>query len=106
VRDPERADEVAAGASMHDRELDAVDARDPVHDLVHCAVPADGDDQVRASRRGVVRELGQVLRPFGEERVAGEAAIGCEPGDLGPALPGLAPVGGGIDQKRRGANRT
>ena len=46
VRDPERADEVAAGAAVDDRELDALDARDPVHDLVHRPVAADGDEEL------------------------------------------------------------
>jgi hypothetical protein len=62
VRDAERADEVSARAAVHDRELDVIDARNPVHDLVHGAVPAHGDDQARASGRRVVCQLSQVLR--------------------------------------------
>ena len=102
----EGADEVASGASVHDRQLDVLDACDPVHDLVHGAVPADRDDQARASRCGLVRELREVLRPLGEERVAGQAAVGGEPCDLRPALPGLAPVGGRVDEEGDSVNRT
>jgi len=91
---------------MDDRELDAFDAGDAVHDLVHRPVSADGHDQTRASGRCLVRKLGQVLRALGEERVAGQAAVGRAAGDLGPALPGLASVGGRVDQESRLANRT
>ena len=106
VRDVERADEVAAGAAVDDRELDVVDSRDAVHDLVHRAVAADGHDQACATRRGVVREFGQVLRSFGEERISGQPAVGCAACDLGPALPGRASVRGWVDEERGLANRT
>jgi hypothetical protein len=52
-----------------------------------------------------VRELGQVLGTFGEERVAGQPAVGRAAGDLGPPLAGRAPVGRRIDEKRCLANR-
>ena len=99
VRDPERADEVAAGAAVHDRELHPVDPCDPVHDLVHRAVPADGDQQAGALRRGLARELCELLGPLRDERVAGQAALAGEPGDLRPALAGRPVVRGRIDEE-------
>jgi hypothetical protein len=106
VRDAERADEVAAGAAVDDRELDVVDSRDAVHDLVHRAVAADGHDQACATRHGVVRELGQVLGSLREERISGQPAVGCAARDLGPALAGRASVRGWVDEERGLANRT
>ena len=104
VGDLECADEVAAGAPVDDRELDVVDSCDPVHDLVHRAVAADGDDQARAADRSLVGELRQVLGTLGEKRVAGEAAVGRVAGNLGPALAGRSSVGGGVDEEGGGAN--
>jgi hypothetical protein len=89
---------------MDDRELDVVHARDAVHDLVDGSVSADGHDQARASNRGLVRELGQVLGPFGQERVPGQSAVGRAAGDLGPAFSGGASVGGRIDEEGGLAN--
>ena len=100
MRDAERAHEVAAGAAVDDRELDAVDACDAVHDLVHGPVAADCDEQARAPRPQLSGEVREVLGPLREERVAGQAPIGGEPRDLGPALPGGAVVGGRVDEER------
>jgi hypothetical protein len=44
VRDLVGADEVPAGSSRDDRDLDALEPRDPVGDLVDGAVAADDDE--------------------------------------------------------------
>ena len=62
VRDAEGAHEVAAGAAVDDRKLDALEGRDAVDDLVHGAVAADGDEQARASRRSLTGEVDEVAR--------------------------------------------
>jgi len=104
VRDPERADEVAAGAAVHDRELYALDPGDSVHDLVHGPVPAHCDQQASSFRRGLMRELREVLGPLRQERVADQAAFAGEPGDLRPALAGRPVVRGRVDQEDGRAN--
>jgi hypothetical protein len=89
---------------VHDSELYAVDSRDPVHDLVHRPVPADGDQQAGALRGSLARQLGKVLWALRDERIAGQAALAGEPGDLGPALAGGPVVRGRIDEERGLAN--
>jgi hypothetical protein len=89
---------------VDDRELDPVDAGDPVHDLVHGSVAADGDQETRACRGGLVSELRKVLRTLRDERVAGQAPVGREPGDLGPALAGRPVVRGRVDEEGDLAN--
>jgi hypothetical protein len=89
---------------MDDREYHTFDPRDPVHDLVHGPVSADGDEETGASGCGCAGELREVLRAFGEERVAYQAAVGREAGDLRPAPSGRAAVRGGIDEEGRAAN--
>ena len=64
MRDVERADEVSAGASVDDGELDAVEPRDAVDDLIDRAIPADGDEQARTSGGSVSGEVGEVTRPL------------------------------------------
>ena len=104
VRDPERADEVAAGSAVDDCELDAVDSGDPVHDLVHRSVAANRDQELRASRRGLPREVGEVTLLLGEVCVSLEPALGRDPRHLRPAFPGGAVVGRRVDQEDRVAN--
>ena len=58
---------------------------DAVDHLVHRAVAADGDEQLAPAGGGLVRELAEVRRLLGEERVALEAELGRAPRDLRPA---------------------
>ena len=106
MRDAERAHEVAAGAAVDDRKLDALEARDAVDDLVHGSVPADGDEQARASRRSLTGEVDEVPGPLGDEGIAAQAALGREPRDLRPALPGRAVVGRRVDEEGGLANES
>jgi hypothetical protein len=104
VWDPERAHEVAAGPAVNDRQLDALDAGDPVHDLVHGPVAADHDEELGALRRGLAGELRQLALFFREERVALEPLLGSESRDLGPSLSGRAVVGRRVDEEDGFAN--
>jgi hypothetical protein len=105
VRDPERADEVAAGAAVDDRQLDGFDPGDPVHDLVHRPVAADGDDQLRASFRSLPREPRELALLLGQVRISLEPSLRRLSRDLGPALPGRAVVGRRVDEEDGFANR-
>jgi hypothetical protein len=89
---------------VDDCELDALEARDAVHDFVHGSVSADRDEQARASRGSLAGEVDEVARPLGEEGVAGQPALGREPRDFRPALPGRAVVGGRVDEEGGLAN--
>ena len=106
VRNVERAHEVAAGAAMDDRELDAFEARDAVDDLVHGSVTTDRDKQASASRGGLLGEVDEVARALGKKCVAGHAPFGCRPRDLRPALAGGAVVGRRVDQEDGLANES
>ena len=100
ARDPEGADEVPARPARHDRDLRRlVEAREPVHDLVDRAVATHDDEQLRATRRGLARELGEVTLPLAQERVALEAGRRCAPCQLGPAPPGRAVRRRGVDEE-------
>jgi hypothetical protein len=68
-RDAVRANEVPAGPARDDRQL-RLQAGDPVRHLVHGPVAADGHDQLCATLGGEARELGELPRPFRQERVA------------------------------------
>ena len=71
VRDPERADEVAARAAGDERDRRRVlDAGETVDDLVDRAVAADDDEQARAVERRLARELAEVPAPLAKQRVA------------------------------------
>ena len=71
ARDPVGADEVPARAARDHRHLGLiVEIGDPVHDLVHGAVPADDDEQLRAAVGRLAGELAELARAFREERVA------------------------------------
>jgi hypothetical protein len=89
---------------MDDRELDTIEARHAVDDLVHGSVPADGDEEACAFRGSLPGKVDEVARPLGEEGVAAQAAFGREPCDLGPALPGRAVVGRRVDEEDGLAN--
>jgi hypothetical protein len=106
VRDPERAHEVAAGSAVEDRQLDAVDACDPVHDLVHRPVAADGDEQLRAPVSRLPRELGELALLLGQVRVSLEPSLRRLSRDLGPAFSRRAVVGRRVDEEDRLANRS
>jgi len=80
-------------------QLDALNACDAVHDLVHGPVAADRDEQPRAAGRCLAREVDEVAGPLGKECVADQAVLGCKVGDLGPALAGRAVVGGRVDEE-------
>jgi hypothetical protein len=62
MRDAVGAHEVATGSAWKDRELDVRPPGDSVDDLVDRAVPADGDEQLRADVGRLPRELGQLAR--------------------------------------------
>ena len=102
ARDAVGADEVPAGAARDHGQLD-VEAGDPVDDLVHGAVAADRHEQ-RRRRRGLARELGQVARPLGEQRVALQPERGRLVRELRPAPTRRAVLGRGVDQEDRVAN--
>jgi hypothetical protein len=67
-----------------------------VHDLVQRPVAADRDDDARVDGR---RELDQVSRPLGIERLAVEPEAGGPVRERRPALPGLPVVGGRVDEE-------
>jgi hypothetical protein len=100
-RDPERADEVGAGAARQDCQLDAVVADEAVDGLVDGAVAADDDDAARAALCGLGGELDEVARPLREQRVADQADGRRTVGDLGPAAARASVVGGRVDQEDR-----
>ena len=74
-------------------------AHDAVGDLVHRPVAADDDEQLRAPGDRVPRELGQVTRPFREERVALEPEGRGPVGELGPAPARGAVAGRRVDEE-------
>jgi hypothetical protein len=104
VRDSEGPDEIAAGSAVDDCKLDAADSGDPVHDLVHRSVAADRNQELRASRRGLPRELGEVTLLLGEVCVPLEPALGRDARHLRPSFPGGAVVGRRVDEEDRVAN--
>jgi hypothetical protein len=89
---------------VDDRELHSLDPLDPVDDLVHGPVAADGDEQARSVLDGFPRQVDEVTRALGDERVAGKPPLGREPGDLGPALARGAVVGRRVDEEDGLAN--
>jgi hypothetical protein len=91
---------------VDDCELDALETRDAVDDLVDGSVPADGDEQARASRRSLAGEVDEVPGPLGDEGIAAQAASGREPRDLGPAPSGCAVVGRRVDEEGGFANES
>ena len=103
ARDAVGADEVPARPARDHGELD-VEAGDPVDDLVHRPVAADRHEQRRAAVRRLARELDQVAGPLGEQRVALQPERGRPVGELGPAPPGRAVLGRGVDQEDGVAN--
>ena len=95
------ADEVHARAERDRRELRVrARAHKAVDDLVQRAVAPDCHDDARAVSRGALRELDQMSRALGEERLALEPEPGGAVRKLGPALPGCAVVGRRIDEER------
>src|SRR5207244_7995805 len=86
-RDVVGADEVHARAERDRREL-SVRARayEAVDDLVQRAVAPDGHDDPRAVSRGALRELDQMSRALGEERLPLEPEPGGAVRKLRPAL--------------------
>jgi hypothetical protein len=98
------ADEVPAGAARDDRELDVPRLGDTVYDLVDGSVAADRNQERRALGDRTARQLGEVAGPLREQRLAAQAALGCEVGDLRPALPRRAVVGRRVDQEDGLAN--
>ena len=97
-RDAVGAAEVHAGAERDRREVD-VAAGDAVHDLVQRPVAADRDDERRAAVDRLPRELDQVARPLGEERLAAQAEPRGAVRELGPALARRAVVGRRVDEE-------
>src|SRR5205807_237962 len=85
MRKPERAREVPTGAAGDHGDLDAASPRDAVDDLVHRAVAADDDEQLRTIVRRARGELGELSRRAREKRVPGQAGGGRAMCDLGPS---------------------
>src|SRR5204862_4028863 len=86
-RDAVGADEVHARPERDGRELGRRAARSlqPVHRLVEGAVAPDRDDEAGTAARGLLREVDQVARPLGEERLAVQAEAGRAVRKLRPA---------------------
>jgi hypothetical protein len=89
---------------VDDRELDALQAGDPVHDLVHGPVAPDRDEQSRAAFRRLACELDEMPGLLREQSVADQPTFGRQPGNLRPALAGRPVVGRGIDEEDGLAN--
>jgi hypothetical protein len=71
-----RPHEVHARAERDRRDLRLrAGAQDAVRDLVQRPVSAGGDEQVGAVARRTLRQLDQVARPLGEERLALEPEL-------------------------------
>jgi len=101
VRDAVRADEVPARAARDHGELDAVESRDAVRDLVDGAVAADDDQQRRTVVDGAARERAELAGRVGEERVALQAPGRGTVRDLGPSPARRPVVGGRVDEEDR-----
>jgi hypothetical protein len=93
------ADEVPARAPWNDGELDIFPAGDSVDDLVDGSVAAEDDEQLGALVGGLPREVSELARALGEDRLAANAGRVRGAGELGPAPSGLAVRGRGVDEK-------
>jgi len=78
-----------------------VRAHEPVRDLVQGAVPADGDDELRAVGGGALGELREVPGAGREEGLAGEAELRGAMCELRPAPAGGAVRGRRVDEEDR-----
>jgi hypothetical protein len=65
VRDVERARKVTPRAAVDDCELDSLESRDAVDDLVDGPVSADRNEQAGASSGGLPGEIDEVARALG-----------------------------------------
>jgi hypothetical protein len=68
---------------------------------VHGSVAADDDEQRRALVGGCPRELSEVTRALGEDRLAAQTGCVSRPRDLRPALPRLPVRRRRVDQEDR-----
>ena len=99
ARNVVRANEVPSCSARDHGQLDVFRLGDAVHDLVHRAVPADDDEELRSSAYGVCRKRDELSRLLGDEGVTCEAERGRPVRDLGPTLPRRASGGSRVDEE-------
>jgi hypothetical protein len=93
------AHEVPSGAARNDGELDSLPAGDAVDDLMDGSVAAEGDQQLRALVGRLPRQVSELARALGEDRLAAKAGRVGGASELGPAPPSLAVRGRRVDEK-------